>query len=111
MTILQTGEVRTKLFLAALLPQLQKAGELCALDTVEMEELLAWVSTVMAIPTLSTSQLVATLTAGLEDLSWTTNETGDTDVLLSAILQAIMNVRMAGILRKPGKPAKVFIYT
>lgn len=110
MLTLQTGTGQTQNFYEALLAQLQRAGELSGLDTVEMEELTQWASMVTENHSQNISRARQMLMSGLPKFERITNEQRLQDAVIEAVLQATAKVRMAAVIRRPNKPPKVVIY-
>lgn len=103
----QIGETLTPEYWDKLSGQLPATGALYDLDTAEMAVLSQLGSTETVSPTLSTTLQRMTLLPGWKELPTTSSRDRVRDAATAAMLQALPNVRYAGVIRKAGKPPVV----
>ena len=110
MSVQQTGVAQDPNWSSNLSNQLQSTMARYDLDTVEMEELIAWGSTAMESHSPNSSQGIKMLMAGLKSLSAIMSDDEVFKAGWVAILQSRRDVRFAAVIDRPGKPQKIVVY-
>lgn len=108
--MLLIGGEQTPPYLRKLYNLLLRAAVRYDLDIVQMEALSAWAFTATENPSQNISLATKMLMGGWKALESTTSNTDLLDIAMRATLELRPQVRVAAIIRRPGKPLEVIAH-